>query len=1503
MITKLMLLVAMTLAVWGQSYNKLLITPNQANLTPGILGFRPLYPSLYEVQLSSPDALAATVRFRLPGDYGSSGNCIKTDGSGQWSWDSCGSEVLVSDYNWTQVVGARSGSGTLTLTFTGNHCPAAGTDVNYVFRLYETVTPTTDEIAISDGTGTCTRGGSGTIVATGPTGTYTNATATSANGGWQEAIFSVPDSASVRVRAGIGNYEIYSDILGENRYVNIECDGPGATLIPKVDNLSVFNFSGPGGPRIRGCAITNTFGHTGVSGIKTLNAVGDSFGTSIVDVQISGVETCFNLQTVYGITAFAYNRAINCTDTALYLSNVNTGDAGIGLIGPGNIFSDSVTANYGIHWNGPGNLKVQGNSFNGYIEQFHLEPKMGVVDVVGTAVTWVSGNRFRPSMAGGGFVASNTVAASVASYNSSTSLTLVANSVTCTGCSYYVGNTGQMQIMNNTLDAWTWTEKTIRTVGGIPFYNLQINNNFFSNPNTGTHYGISLESVGFYLIDIKGNSIQSSYTPNATALSVTGGNNVRIQGNTITNHLTGVTIGSGAVNVTLDGNQCVNINTTNCLLTAAASSGINPIARETDPMTFAQLSTQNLRDSSALYCSDCKITSSSSNTCATGGSGAVATRINGAWKCQDGTAISAFVQNGNSFAADAVLGTNDNYQLIFKTNNTYQWYITTAGHWYAATNNARDIGGGLAANSPRNIYAATSVVTPKIGRDSSASFTVMTDSTDRWIVNSAGMWYPALDTTYDFGLTGTRIRSIFAQAGEFFKSGSTAASDYLDTRKYRIRDSLGASGAWDMQADVTATLSQLFVRDNAGDPFRYSLRQESGSPVNYELLYADLRPAKRETALGHSVNDTNFPKLGSSTRPWYEIWGTTGDFAADLTIHGTTVAATVNYTGGYMTGTMRPLFNATGQIGDSSYRYGNGYFSAIDVTATGFTLSASTTVGYVWTATSTGGAGQWQALSASTILPAIDTQTIIKGSADATKLLRFEVDGFTTATTRVLTPPNTNATIAGLEVTQTFVNPQTISIASVQNQLTLAQPNPTGTWDPACLVLASSDTVTSTTYGTARLCSGFESASFSDELFAIQTTTGSGIFQNALTIKNQAVSILGSISATGSATFSFVNGTMDGIMKPLFSGNGSIGDVSYRYGNGYFSAANITASGFTLADTTTVGYVWTATSTGGAGSWQPSGSSQWTTSGSDIYYTTGVVRIGDAASHVGATLELTNSTSVNLFQAKYTGSSGPGSGGGINAHLGAAPSAANHRLGFLVFGVEASGTQYNRAAVLGFSAQTWTLGSAEGAYLQFATTSTGTTTRTPRWRIAHDGHFLCETDGTCDIGASGATRPRSLYLTADIFAAGNLSVQTATLSGSLVMGSTTVINSSRNMAGLNAFAQSITFSAGSTYNVGSTGAPPLNVYGNYIEPLTELVMASGVRFTGDLIPSTNNLYAVGDTSRRVSTVVTTNINVSGTVSTPSGSTGYTGTITIRNSAGSGTCTQTFSGGWLVSTTC
>lgn len=80
-------------------------------------------------------------------------------------------------------------------------------------------------------------------------------------------------------------------------------------------------------------------------------------------------------------------------------------------------------------------------------------------------------------------------------------------------------------------------------------------------------------------------------------------------------------------------------------------------------------------------------------------------------------------------------------------------------------------------------------------------------------------------------------------------------------------------------------------------------------------------------------------------------------------------------------------------------------------------------------------------------LPVIDTTNIVKGSVDATKQLRFEVDGFTTATTRTLTPQNSSYTVAGIDITQTFTQNQTLGanlLFSANNTYNIGS-SPTGT--------------------------------------------------------------------------------------------------------------------------------------------------------------------------------------------------------------------------------------------------------------------------------------------------------------------------------------------------------------------------------------------------------------------------------------------------------------------------
>jgi len=83
--------------------------------------------------------------------------------------------------------------------------------------------------------------------------------------------------------------------------------------------------------------------------------------------------------------------------------------------------------------------------------------------------------------------------------------------------------------------------------------------------------------------------------------------------------------------------------------------------------------------------------------------------------------------------------------------------------------------------------------------------------------------------------------------------------------------------------------------------------------------------------------------------------------------------------------------------------------------------------------------------------PFDDGTAIIKGSADPTKLLRIEVDGFTAATTRVATPPNQDFTIAGTNVAQTFTVEQTFTPAANTEAITITGFSLTGAATSSCL--------------------------------------------------------------------------------------------------------------------------------------------------------------------------------------------------------------------------------------------------------------------------------------------------------------------------------------------------------------------------------------------------------------------------------------------------------------------
>ena len=149
--------------------------------------------------------------------------------------------------------------------------------------------------------------------------------------------------------------------------------------------------------------------------------------------------------------------------------------------------------------------------------------------------------------------------------------------------------------------------------------------------------------------------------------------------------------------------------------------------------------------------------------------------------------------------------------------------------------------------------------------------------------------------------------------------------------------------------------------------------------------------------------------------------------------------STITTLGTIITGTWGPsattIAVASGGTGvetltDKGVLFGNAA-SNVGVTAVG-------TANQVLTSNGSGVAPTFQDTSSVTF-PVSDAIAIIKASADATKLLRFEIGGFSSATTRVLTPPNASGTIALTQISQTFDGFNTFTLGTTFLQDVLVQ--------------------------------------------------------------------------------------------------------------------------------------------------------------------------------------------------------------------------------------------------------------------------------------------------------------------------------------------------------------------------------------------------------------------------------------------------------------------------------
>jgi len=212
-----------------------------------------------------------------------------------------------------------------------------------------------------------------------------------------------------------------------------------------------------------------------------------------------------------------------------------------------------------------------------------------------------------------------------------------------------------------------------------------------------------------------------------------------------------------------------------------------------------------------------------------------------------------FLQGGNSFGADAVIGTNTSNSLQFETNGTLRWAIVPGGSLWAIADGAYDI--GTSTNyRPSNVF-----------------------------------------------ITGTYTGANFAGA----PAGTTG--NYVSTRKLEIVDSLGGTGRWDVQASAVTSpsaSSSLRIRDNSGVNVIEFVRASSGVALDYADVYVDLLPnSNLSQNLGASsqrwnnafigtldvtttkdlIPDATGRELGSISKPWFNLYADAFILVSDMT--------------------------------------------------------------------------------------------------------------------------------------------------------------------------------------------------------------------------------------------------------------------------------------------------------------------------------------------------------------------------------------------------------------------------------------------------------------------------------------------------------------------------------------------------------------------------------------------------------------------------------------------
>lgn len=1074
------------------------------------------------VGIKAPQSIAASLTFTMPGSDGQANDCLQTDGSGQWGWATCGSgvDVVTTDYDWSQTPGGSLTAAT-PATKTLTPCP-------------DGVAPysTHHNLRISGGTGTAETVLITAVSGSGSTCDITFTPANNHSGAWAIASASDGIQEAARMVTGakrlfvpLGQQTMDAPAPGEETTVYIQQGitiagagndpGTGSYVYAAGDQWAmIFDTIYP--VHVSNLVVGSNGAQASGGGIKlTAGSTLQNCNSTFHDLQLSQLRTAMYLER--GCIPFITNSMFSAYSyEGLRLENIDNPDAGDQTI-TGNYFQVVGAGGIGttaIKWLSAGGARIISNKFNTQGGAIDLESNTNTIiaSIVGNSFdnqTEFSVKVRAPSPDSFAFVnvSSNIFTGAGASgykaidigdaTDDIDNVAIIGNNMQGDGTAIRIGSADKVTIDGNTIGLYalgiqTTSAATQVALGQNTLYSLTTKYDISNDANVRPTAPLFVS--GYSRSWSSGANVQAIAEFAEPSVGTTANNAVMfLNGSTGANTQRGIwwSYNTGDLNFARFGTAKTAAPTTDFLL-------------QTDGDAQFNYNVGIGRDPSA----------------------GVALDVNGTIRATDGTVIlESYVTGGAGY-----FGTETNHPVLFLQDNAVRLRLNTASllpeaDAYLYLGDRTKQFNTVFATGFESIQSSAGFVGTRkleihMDGTGTAFFTTefATSNTmdlldtasgviQRWDRNTsdvsfdAHIWPRGTTETRNLGLTTARWLAVNAK--NLNLSGNVTSNLTPSGTRY-----LGVTGSeWNgLYSDSAVITSTIEPKVNGGATL-------GGTSKYWSALYTQ-----------NATVNNNGPALGAGQNiaPLW-VTGTSGFVSFGL-------YRTDDTNGGWLFGTSAlavgdfAIYQNQG-AGSPTRRLSIGTSGAVDVpgslTATGLTINTgSATVGYVWTATSTGGAGSWQAASGA--LPVTDTTGIAKGSSDATKIVRFEVDGLTTATTRVLTVPDADMTLAGRNVAQTFSAAQTVSAnLSVTSGSSLLMDRATRATNQQAYWTVAGNPSTTGAWSIGTVPNGAASEfRLSHNGSSVWTATEGGQVDFAGT-----VTVGGSFTATGTASAAAFNGT------------------------------------------------------------------------------------------------------------------------------------------------------------------------------------------------------------------------------------------------------------------------------------------------------------------------------------------------------------------------------------------